>query len=96
MTRIKLELNQRMTQEDMLIERIRSLPKARREEYLRNLLIKGFRQECLESRPAAQPATTNKQPFVSDQQPTPPQPTQRSTSSEPEDLSLASLKDVIG
>jgi hypothetical protein len=44
--RIVLHLNTRMALEAIILNRLESIPQARRQEWLRGLLVQGFRDEC--------------------------------------------------
>ena len=44
--RIDLQLNVAIVFEALILNRLRRLPKIRREEWLRGLLVKGFKREC--------------------------------------------------
>jgi hypothetical protein len=49
-TRIALQLDTRIALEAIILNRLERLPKARRQEWLRGLLVQGFRQECQDLR----------------------------------------------
>ncbi len=44
--RIVLQLDPRIALEAIILNRIEKIPKARRQEWLRGLLVQGFRSEC--------------------------------------------------
>jgi hypothetical protein len=44
--RIVLQLDPRVTFEALVLNRLERIPEGRRQEWLRRLLIQGFRQEC--------------------------------------------------
>ena len=44
--RIVLQLDTRIALEAIILNRLQLIPKARRQEWLRGLLVQGFRQEC--------------------------------------------------
>lgn len=44
--RIVLHLNTRMALEAIFLKRLESIPQTRRQEWLRSLLVQGFRAEC--------------------------------------------------
>ena len=44
--RIVLQLDPRVALEAIILNRLQLIPKARRQEWLRGLLVQGFRQEC--------------------------------------------------
>jgi hypothetical protein len=44
--RITLQLDTRITLEAIILNRMERIPKARRQEWLRGLLVQGFRVEC--------------------------------------------------
>ena len=44
--RIVLHLNTRMALEAIILNRLESIPQTRRQEWLRGLLVQGFRGEC--------------------------------------------------
>lgn len=61
--RITLQLDTRITLEALILNRLERIPKARRQEWLRGLLVQGFRAECRTLRdvpgaPESSPATT--------------------------------------
>lgn len=45
-TRIALQLEPRVAFEALILNRLERIPEARRQEWLRGLLVQGFRQEC--------------------------------------------------
>ena len=45
--RLVLHLDPRMTLESMVLNQLDRIPKTRRQEWLRGLLVKGFSSECL-------------------------------------------------
>jgi hypothetical protein len=45
-TRIVLQLDPRVAFEALVLNRLERIPEARRQEWLRGLLVQGFRQEC--------------------------------------------------
>lgn len=45
-SRIALQLDTRIALEAIILNRLQLIPKARRQEWLRGLLVQGFRQEC--------------------------------------------------
>ncbi len=45
-SRIILQLDPRMALEVIILNRLERIPKARRQEWLRGLLVQGFRAEC--------------------------------------------------
>jgi len=45
-TRIVLQLDPRVTFEALVLNRLERIPETRRQEWLRGLLVQGFRQEC--------------------------------------------------
>ena len=53
---ISITLNRRIPLEALALNRLQQLPELRREEWLRNLLMRGFRGECRSKR--AQQVTT--------------------------------------
>ena len=44
--RIALQLDPRVAFEALILNRLERIPEARRQEWLRGLLVQGFRQEC--------------------------------------------------
>jgi hypothetical protein len=44
--RVVLQLDTRIALEAIILNRLQLIPKARRQEWLRGLLVQGFRQEC--------------------------------------------------
>ncbi len=44
--RVVLQLDTRIALEAIILNRLERIPKARRQEWLRGLLVQGFRQEC--------------------------------------------------
>ena len=44
--RITLQLDPRVAFEALILNRLERIPEARRQEWLRGLLVQGFRQEC--------------------------------------------------
>jgi len=44
--RIALQLDTRIALEAIILNRLQLIPQARRQEWLRGLLVQGFRQEC--------------------------------------------------
>lgn len=44
--RINLQLDPRVAFEALILNRLERIPEARRQEWLRGLLVQGFRQEC--------------------------------------------------
>jgi hypothetical protein len=49
-TRIALQLDTRIALEAIILNRLQRIPANRRQEWLRGLLVQGFRQECLSLR----------------------------------------------
>ena len=45
-TRISIQLDPRMALEAILLSRLQLMPTKRRQEWLRGLLLQGFREEC--------------------------------------------------
>jgi hypothetical protein len=45
-TRVTLQLDPRLALEAILLNRLARLPASRRQEWLRSLLVQGFRSEC--------------------------------------------------
>jgi len=45
-TRVVLQLDPRVAFEALVLNRLERIPEARRQEWLRGLLVQGFRQEC--------------------------------------------------
>lgn len=61
--RITLQLDTRIALEALILNRMERIPKARRQEWLRGLLVQGFRAECRALRdvpgvPESSPAST--------------------------------------
>ena len=44
--RVAVQLDTRIALEAIILNRLQLIPKARRQEWLRGLLVQGFRQEC--------------------------------------------------
>ncbi len=44
--RVVLQLDNRIALEAIILNRLERIPKTRRQEWLRGLLVQGFRQEC--------------------------------------------------
>ena len=45
-TRVALQLDTRIALEAIILNRLQRIPEGRRQEWLRGLLVQGFRQEC--------------------------------------------------
>ena len=45
-TRVAVQLDDRIALEAIILSRLRRVPENRRQEWLRGLLVQGFRQEC--------------------------------------------------
>ena len=45
-TRVAVQLDDRIALEAIILNRLRRVPENRRQEWLRGLLVQGFRQEC--------------------------------------------------
>jgi len=61
--RFTLQLDTRIALEAIILNRLERIPKARRQEWLRGLLVQGFRAECrtlrdVQGAPESSPATT--------------------------------------
>ncbi len=46
-TRVAVQLDTRIALEAIILNRLQRIPENRRQEWLRGLLVQGFRQECL-------------------------------------------------
>jgi hypothetical protein len=57
-TRVTLQLDTRIALEAIILNRLQRIPESRRQEWLRGLLVQGFRQECQ----ALRRTTDEKQP----------------------------------
>ena len=54
--RIAMQLDPRITLEAIILDRLERIPKTRRQEWLRGLLVQGFRSECQALRGASDDA----------------------------------------
>ena len=61
-TRVALQLDTRIALEAIILNRLQRIPEGRRQEWLRGLLVQGFRQECQALRATAD--ETQKLPAV--------------------------------
>lgn len=108
MARPKLTFDSRIPEEAALLERLNGLPKERHLEYIRTLAVKGFLQERAESS-QRKPDLTAARVVSSGQEPQDhrrnlPEPKterfpaeiQDETAEAPADLTLASLKQLVG
>lgn len=73
-TRIALQLEPRVAFEALILNRLERIPEARRQEWLRGLLVQGFRQECqslrvVQDEVAPQPMRPQQEQGVSTRQP---------------------------
>ena len=99
MKRVSVNLTRCISGEDALVRRILSLPKQRREEYMRNLLLRGFREEGAALAPAttAGESTEDRDVNLSVGKSEPPmtaQPTPGNDSAK--DIALTALRGVVG
>lgn len=104
-TRVTVQLDQRVALEAILLNRLGPLPTGRRQEWLRGLLVQGFRNECqalrgLSSKPVLAPRGAFHRAPVS---PKPPPATDACPSepsqfmeAEPGDKPFSALRRVIG
>jgi len=106
--KLKLTFDSRIPEEAALLERLDGLPEERHIEYIRNLAVKGFLQERTEPSPpnhdlAASRAGSSGH-HERDSSRNPPRPkteplkpvTQPETPEVPADMTLASLKQLVG
>lgn len=108
MTYLKFKLDDAIPEEAALKQRLRRLPKDRHAEYMRNLALQGFRQECADlDRPQANSAATRTFTPASLPAPTQGESLDAETDSNRTierlenpgtvgDVSLASLKQIVG
>ena len=104
-TRVTLQLDPRVALEAILLNRLGQLPTGRRQEWLRGLLVQGFRNECqalrgLSSEPGQVPTgafrrapAPPKPPPATDARPSEPL---QFMEAEPGDKPFAALRRVIG
>lgn len=104
----KLTFDSRIPEEAALLERLDGLPEERHLEYLRSLVVKGFVQEGAESPHRSHEHTGSHRKKSCNNEPntpgSPPEPktvplepqTQPLTAKLPADLTLASLKQLVG
>ena len=109
MTTLRFKFDKRIPAEAALMERLRELPEDRHMEYMRNLAVKAFLQECAESPQATRDLTrsVSQQPrdnpstsptlSAPEREPEPIKPAPLTQPSQaPSDVSLASLKHIVG
>lgn len=104
----KLTFDSRIPEEAALLDRLDGLPEERHLEYLRTLVVKGFVQEDAESPHRKHERSGSRVKRSRDNEPntheSPPEPkteplkpqAQPSTAEPPADLTLASLKQLVG
>jgi hypothetical protein len=107
MATLKFRFDKRIPEEAALLDHLRSLPEDRHIEYVRNLALKAFRQERAESRQSELggiPPVSEK-PDATDGAPRPDQAKPKVQSLQPtpsreelaaSEISLASLKQMVG
>ena len=104
-TRISIQLDPQVALEAILLSRLQRLPSRRRQEWLRGLLMQGFREECQVLRGQSQGSvTTSVMSFVprlhsrmKDMKPAPEEATTCSSSATlPAQKPFAALGKVIG
>ena len=105
--RVALQLDPRIALEAIILNRLERIPAARRQEWLRSLLVQGFRLECLALRGVSEdleqrPAMTFTHKLADDsknlvvQKEVPPVTQVEISKTETTDKPFASLSKVIG
>lgn len=107
MAKLEFKLDSRIPEEAALMERLHELPKDRHIEYMRNLALKAFTQERVESRQHSRELTASVSDRTSDNQAPSPRLSKpnrqrlkpNASAQEPKapgDLTLASLRHIVG
>ena len=107
MATIRFRFDKRIAAEAALLDRLNELPEDRHIEYLRNLAVKGFLEECAGSpqppppmmRAVSAPPVDDRAPAssMSEPRPAPPKPVSpREETQAASEITLASLKQLVG
>lgn len=90
--RVSMQLDTRIALEAVLLNRLERLPVSRRQEWLRGLLIQGFRSECQALRDAPDEATVRPAMAFANRKASEPQTPSRRSEPEPIAMQIKSVK----